>query len=163
MRNKNYDNEDKKILENELLNDIQRILMFIDISPLRFVIKESDSKFQCNCLIEISQSECQKKIANFLIPIINEKGKEQYINVWKFIQKKKKKIKYIAYKQIRFYSTNPQVFSMFRSFPYKSIKMFDLKIIEKFLWHMKFIICNGNDDYYSYFSKWLSFIFLASR
>ena len=156
MLNKNYVDEDGRLDENELLNDIQRILVFIDVSPPRFVIKEVNSDSNCIWLNEISQSECRNKFTNFLIPIINEKGKKKYLKVWNFIQTN---LKHIAFKQVQFFSENQQVFSMFRGFPFRKLPMFDFNIIKNFLWHMKFIICNGNDECFSYFSKWLSFIF----
>lgn len=120
------------------------------------MIKESDAKLKYNCLVEISHLECQKKSSTIKFNVINKKGKEHVINAWKFLEDN---LKFITYKQIQFYSTNPQVFSVFRGFPYKQLPGFDFNIIKNFLWHMKFIICNGNDECYNYVAKWLYFIF----
>lgn len=158
MRMQIYFNEDDETLNEQLLlNDIQRILAFIDASPSRYVIKEVNSDSNCNCLVEITPSECQKKFTSFKISFIDQDtGKRRRLKVWDFIQNN---LKFIAYKQVQFYSSNPQIFSMFRGFPFKRLENFDLNIIQKFLEHMRCIICNENDECYDYMVKWLSFIF----
>ena len=155
MRLKNYV-KDGKLNDIELLKDVQRILAYIDISPPKYMIKEPDSNVKYNCIVEISQSDCQKKFSTIKFNSTDKKRKIEYKNVWNFIQDN---LKYITYKQFQFYTTNPQIFSIFRGFPYKHLSKFDFNIIKNFLWHTKFIICNGDNECYDYVVKWLAFIF----
>ena len=57
----NYLIDDGKLNDIILLNNIQRILSFIDVSSQRFLIKEPDQKWQYYCLHETTQVWMSKK------------------------------------------------------------------------------------------------------
>ena len=59
---------------------------------------------------------------------------------------------------LKFYSTNPNMFSVFQGYDYEELDDYDEEIISPFLTHVREIIANGNDELYNYMLNWISFI-----
>ena len=157
LRKKNYI-VNGKLQEDILFDDIQRILVYIDLFPQKFLLKEPNQDLKSCFLHEITIGECQTCFSMIQFTTVDEKNpkKEKRITAWNVIQKK---LSLISFKNAAFFSTTPGVYSIFRGFPFKKLSMFNLHIIEKFLLHTRDIICNRDIACFTYVSKWLSFIF----
>lgn len=59
---------------------------------------------------------------------------------------------------LRFYSTNPNMFSYFLGYEYKELDDYDEDIISPFLNHIRENIANGNEELYNYILNWVSYI-----
>ena len=55
--------------------------------------------------------------------------------------------------------SNDDVINLFTGFKFKEIPTNDFSILEPFLYHIKHIICNDNEDKYIYFINWWANIF----
>ena len=66
--------------------------------------------------------------------------------------------KSLSWEGMRFYSTNPNMFSYFHGYDYKELDDYDEDIISPFLNHVRENIANGNEELYNYILNWISYI-----
>lgn len=61
-------------------------------------------------------------------------------------------------KNVRFISDDPDTLSLFRGYPFKPLKMFDLSKIDLWLNHVLKVISNDDVEMYEFILNWISFI-----
>ena len=59
---------------------------------------------------------------------------------------------------MRFYDTDPNIYSYFQGYEYKELDDYDEDIISCFLNHIRENIANGNEELYNYILNWISYI-----
>ena len=140
--------------EDILINDLQQVIAYIDISNSIYIIKQTTEDGNSCELKRISEADCRKKLINITFEYYQNNFKRT-ISAWEVLTKNLNKF---LYKQITFISSNPQIFSIFQGFPYKESPTLNHEIVKPFLIHTKNSICNGNTECYNYVNSWISYI-----
>lgn len=61
-------------------------------------------------------------------------------------------------KTLRFYDTDPKVYSYFHGYDYKELADYDEKIISGYLNHILYNIANANEELYNYILNWIAYV-----
>lgn len=59
---------------------------------------------------------------------------------------------------LKFYTTEPNMFSVFQGYDYEELDDYDENIISVYLNHIRENIANGNEELYNYILNWISYI-----
>lgn len=65
---------------------------------------------------------------------------------------------FIKYKAMKFFSTEPGVFSFFQGYQIKEVEEISMWFIEPFIMHVFKIICSSKKNIYIYLMKWIAYI-----
>ena len=160
-----YVGKDNELYINDALEDMKRVMVYTN-SPLAYYIKQI---CETTMKLEVMCSADAEKILKEIIIGEEVKNVPTGKNSFKVLKNPvtlydvftgnsgKNKLEFLV-RAVRFISTEPGVLSLFRGYPYKSLKTCDMKLIQPWLDHVSNVISNHNKEIYEYLLNWISFI-----
>ena len=130
-----------------LINDLRGVVGF---SGNRWCVKQKDDNQVY--IKETTTANLREEFAMYKPFRSNTK-----VNLFQIISKYSRFFLYDSIKVSK--DSNDDVINLFTGFKFKEIETDDFTIIEPFLHHIKHIICNDNEDKYTYFMSWWASIF----
>ena len=153
--------------EEDAIKALKKCLLVVDHIPMTYLMKDYN-----------------EEIDKYVIKTVNKAMAEDYLSeivICEYEDVKTKKVKGNSVKEVvtvsltalniyknnknsflvkgsKFYSENPQIFSVFRGYDRNLLKSINYEIIQPFLDHLLNIVCGNDKKCYEYFLDWMSFI-----
>lgn len=152
IRRKNYSKRSGLgVRVGEFMSDLKRVAAQIESLQIKpFILKMVKEGYKKPQLQFYSKTEFESKLKSLKICSkitgYSIYSAEQNSNIF-------------IYDSISFFSSNPNIFSIFQGYDYPLLPSVDMTIIQQFMDHIHYIICSGQRDLTIYVVNWLSFLF----
>ena len=150
----------------KLITDLKRCFVIINTAPKKYYFKDFDTFTKRYCLAPVASKEIAiEQLEPITINYLTKTLEEKSVSLWQMIMKNNI-WSAMAYENETFYSEHPKVFSRYYK-PFDKdtteYKIDDTKTDyksmnneEKFLFHIKEVICDGNQEMYEYYKRWIA-------
>lgn len=158
LKKKNYRNENNVGLRmTELINDLKRILIRVE-GKNTYVLKVWNSKLHTYEFKYHDRHTIVDAIEEHSLGSYYKEGKKKDIQLIDVI---KRNLIHFTKRDIEFYSDEPDIYSIFHGFNFPLINKHNINynLIQPFIDHIKYVICDNNEELSTYVINWLSFIF----
>ncbi|KAA6379816.1 MAG: hypothetical protein EZS28_024658 [Streblomastix strix] len=135
--------------ESELMQDLMRVMCYTSAKDgsAMYMVKQWDLATEINTVSYMSE----QNVRSLMNKVIWKKNKKTYDIFHEF--------NHLFHKiGIKFYSKNPNEFSIFQGLKYNVLEQVDISIIEQFLELVKDTIAAGDEIVYEYILNWLAWI-----
>ena len=156
IRKKDYQNKNG-IRVGEFLSDLKKVLIVVDCAKSLYFIKDIDIDEKTMKFSPLDDAGFKLKMTSINLGYYFEAKKKKTINAYQIFCAGKNK-NFFMRRQIKFYSDNPEFFSIFYGYQYSPLKEIEMPIIQPFLNHIHDIIADNNDELYEYILNWVSYI-----
>lgn len=154
---KHIDPEHPGVLVGEFVHDLRNSVACINTAKTMYIIREHDGT-----VTFISKAEFKQKMKEIQLEIMSlvqngKKTKTMMITGWDIINSFGNS-KYIMFDSMKFYSSDPRTYSIFQGYSYANVPLryCHFEVVQFFLDHMKRMICNNNDELYTYLLFWIA-------
>lgn len=171
----------------DALNDLKRCMVVINKAVKTFYFKELDGFTNTYSMVEYKQSDAKEYLGNITMGTeykYNKKNDDINDDLKRMIKAAHKLnqvidpeiLRYMSktrisalelylshqsmfsYKAVTFYSTNPEVYSIFKGYKYNQTEKYDMELIQPFINFVHDVIANGRDDVANYLHAWFQSI-----
>ncbi|KAA6395349.1 MAG: hypothetical protein EZS28_009121 [Streblomastix strix] len=135
--------------ESELMQDLMRVMCYTTASDgsAMYMVKQWDSASGVNIIRYMSE----QNVRSLLNKVVWKKNKKTYDIFHEY--------NHLFHKiGIKFYSKNPNEFSIFQGLKYSVLDTVDMSVIEQFLGLVKDTIAGDDEIVYEYILNWLAWI-----
>jgi hypothetical protein len=144
-----------KIYETKLLGDLKRLVVYIN-GEWGFKTKTASGwTIQWKNQKEASQD------LNIEIGTVDKEKKKDVIvkdplTAWQVVMRENNR-ELFRKDVIKYYSESPNDFSFFQGYKYPLVDKVDIELIQPWLDHVKYVICNDDEVMYQYVINWMAF------
>lgn len=139
-----------------IIDDLRRCLVVSMSDPITYVLKTYDSLKDIQTVNYKSRDEASKILKDIIVGEIAIDRKMQFVSLWDIYFNNQK---LFMVRGLRFYSTDPTVYSYFKGYPYQKVDEVNMDLIQPFLDHIRKIITDNDENAYEYVLKWIASIF----
>lgn len=158
IREKDYTRADRKGIDAmRFMNDLKRCAIYFGTGKKLVAIKCYSELKKINSIEVMNKKEFYDELRDINIGRYYKNGKLKDCTAYMVFASGKNKM-CISYKGMRFYDTDPKIFSYFRGYDYKELDDYDENVISFYLNHIRENIANGDEELYNYILNWVSYI-----
>lgn len=147
--------DNDSLREKNALSDLSKCFVYCMSVPPVYIIKDYDN-INDKMTVKYTNESIAKQMLSKVIIHPKTFQREHEYTAWNLFKHHVAELSVIG---IKFYSSNPRVFSFFRGYDYVVSDSVNMNIIQPFLNHIHDVIANYNDDVYNYILKWIASIF----
>ena len=140
------------------MTDLKKVCVRINIRKSIFLVKILDRHYQKPILEEWTLTEFKKKMQELKLGKFQSGKREKHITGWDIFNCGTN-ANLISYSSYCFFSLDPSVFSFFQGYDLNQVTEVNEELISPFLWHMKNIICDEDQNAYIFMLKWIAYCF----
>ena len=142
---------------NKFLTDLKRVLIVINSSKQVFMLKDKDAKTKTGQFGFLNLREFQARMAQINVGKYWKDGKIREATALDIYKRGKNK-NFFLRDALSFHSDDPNDYSLFYGYPFKTLSTYDESIIKPFLDHTREVIANNDNKVYEYIINWCSWI-----
>ena len=158
IREKDYTRADRKGIDAmRFMNDLKKCAILFGTGKKLVAVKCYNELKDINSIEVMNKKEFYDELRDINIGSYYKNGKLKDCTAYMVYASGKNKM-CISYKGMRFYDTNPKLFSYFRGYDYKELDDYNEDVISFYLNHIRENIANGNEELYNYILNWISYI-----
>lgn len=158
IREKDYTRADRRGIDAmRFMNDLKKCAIYFGTGKKLIAVKCYNELKKINSIEVVNKKEFYDELRDINIGRYYKNGKLKDCTAYMVYASGKNK-QCISYKGMRFYDTDPKIFSYFRGYDYKELDDYDENVISFYLNHIRENIANGNEELYNYILNWVSYI-----
>ena len=158
IRNTDYTRVDGKGIDAmRFMNDLKKCAILFGTGKKLVAVKSYNELKKTNSLEVMNKGQFYEELRDINIGRYYKNGKLKDCTAYMVFACGKNK-QCISYNGMRFYDTDPKIFTYFRGYDYKELDDYNEDVISFYLNHIRENIANGNEELYNYILNWISFI-----